>query len=152
MNRLTVAVGCDHAGYLLREALCPVIDGLGFEVLDFGTRGPEPVDYPDFGYQVARAVASGAAWRGVVICGTGIGISIAANRYAKVRAALCTHGLMARLARQHNDANILALGARITGVDVAKDCLHEFLRTDFDGERHQRRIDKLGEPQGSSGL
>lgn len=152
MNRLTVAIGCDHAGYLLREQLCPEIETAGFEVLDFGTRGPEPVDYPDFGYQVARAVVSGAAWRGVIICGSGIGISIAANRYPKARAALCTNSLMARLSRSHNDANILALASRLTGVDMAKECLWEFLKTEFLGGRHQRRVDKLGEPQGSSGL
>ncbi len=151
MAKLTVAIGSDHAGMILRAALVPEIEALGFEVLDFGTRTTESVDYPDFGYQVARAVSSGAAWRGIAICGSGIGISMAANRYPKVRAALCTFGQMARLARQHNDANVLALGERLTGVEVAKDILKEFLTTEFEGGRHIRRVDKLGEPQGFHG-
>ena len=126
----------------------PDIEALGHEVLDFGTRSDESVDYPDFGYQVARAISSGAAWRGVLICGSGIGMSMAANRYPKVRAALCSYGLMARLARQHNDANVLCLGERLTGIEVARDCLHEFLTTQFEAGRHARRVDKLSEPQG----
>jgi ribose 5-phosphate isomerase B len=149
--KLTVAIGSDHAGINLREALVPEIEALGFEVLDFGTRTTESVDYPDFGFQVARAVSSGAAWRGVLVCGSGIGITIAANRYPKVRAAHCLFGQMARLARTHNDANVLALGERLTGIEVAKDCLKEFLTTEFEGGRHVRRVDKLGEPQGFSG-
>jgi ribose 5-phosphate isomerase B len=147
----TVAIGSDHAGRVLREALMPEIEALGHEVLDFGTRTIDSVDYPDFGYQVARAISSGAAWRGVLVCGSGIGMSIAANRYPKVRAALCSFGQMARLARQHNDANILCLGERLTGVDVARDILREFLTTEFEGGRHGRRVDKLSEPQGFSG-
>jgi ribose 5-phosphate isomerase B len=149
--KLTVAIGSDHAGMALRAALIPDIEALGYEVLDFGTRTAESVDYPDFGYQVARAVSSGAAWRGVLICGSGIGMSIAANRYPKVRAALCLFGQMARLARAHNDANVLVLGERLTGLDVAKDCLKEFMTTEFEGGRHARRVDKLAEPQGFNG-
>jgi ribose 5-phosphate isomerase B len=149
--KLTVAIGSDHAGINLREALVPDIEAMGYEVLDFGTRTAESVDYPDFGYQVARAVSSGAAWRGVLICGSGIGMSIAANRYPKVRAALCLFGQMARLSRSHNDANVLVLAERLTGLDVAKDCLAEFLNTEFLGGRHARRVDKLGEPQGFNG-
>lgn len=147
MTKLTVAIGSDHAGLVLRQGLILEIEALGHEVLDFGTRTTESVDYPDFGYQVARAVSSGAAWRGVLICGSGIGMSIAANRYPKVRAALCLFGQMARMSRTHNDANVLVLGERLTGFDVAKDCLTEFLTTAFEGGRHVRRVDKLGEPQ-----
>jgi ribose 5-phosphate isomerase B len=149
--KLTVAIGSDHAGMVLRAALIPDIEALGYEVLDFGTRTAESVDYPDFGYQVARAVSSGAAWRGVLVCGSGIGMSMAANRYPKVRAALCLFGQMARMARTHNDANVLVLGERLTGLDVAKDCLKEFITTEFEGGRHTRRVDKLGEPQGFNG-
>jgi ribose 5-phosphate isomerase B len=140
----TVAIGSDHAGVQLKGLLKAELAGLGYAVDDLGTHGGDSVDYPDFGTAVAQAVASGKAWRGVVICGSGIGISIAANRVPGARAALCTHGLMARLARQHNDANVLALGERLTGVDVAKDCLKEFLATPFEGGRHQRRVEKLG--------
>jgi ribose 5-phosphate isomerase B len=146
--KLTVAIGADHAGIHLRQALMPDIEALGYELLDFGTHTAESVDYPDLGYQVAQAVSSGAAWRGVLICGSGIGMSIAANRDPQVRAALCLFGQMARFSRSHNDANILVLGERLTGVDVAKDCLREFLTTDFEGGRHVRRVDKLGAPQG----
>jgi ribose 5-phosphate isomerase B len=149
--KLTVAIGSDHAGMVLRAALVSEIEALGYEVLDFGTHTTESVDYPDFGYQVARAVSSGAAWRGVLICGSGIGMSIAANRYPKVRAALCLFGQMARMARAHNDANVLVLGERLTGVDVAKDALKEFMATEFEGGRHARRVDKISEPQGFNG-
>ncbi|MGK2285899.1 ribose 5-phosphate isomerase B [Pedomonas sp. V897] len=142
----TVAIGSDHAGVKLKQILMDDLHEAGFNVLDLGTCGSESVDYPDFGYAVATAVAEGKAERGVVICGSGIGISIAANRIPAVRAALCTNGLMARLARQHNDANVLAIGERLTGVDMARDILKEFLATPFDGGRHQRRIDKLSNP------
>jgi ribose 5-phosphate isomerase B len=138
-----VAIGSDHAGVHLKGLLKADLAALGFEVMDLGAHGADSVDYPDYGAAVAKAVLSGAAARGVVICGSGVGVSIAANRHKGIRAALCTHGLMARLARQHNDANVLALGERLTGADVAKDCLKEFLLTPFDGGRHQRRIDKL---------
>jgi ribose 5-phosphate isomerase B len=141
-----IAFGSDHAGYSLKSALVAEATTQGFEIVDLGTYGRDSVDYPDFGYAVAEAVASGRAWRGVVICGSGIGISIAANRHPGARAALCSHGLMARLARQHNDANILALGERLTGVDVAKDALREFLTTEFEGGRHAARVIKLSKP------
>jgi ribose 5-phosphate isomerase B len=116
---------------------------LGYDVLDLGTDGPESVDYPDFGLAVAKAVAEEKASFGVVVCGTGIGISIAANRVAQVRAALCHDHTTAELSRRHNDANILALGSRIIGVEVAKDCLRTFLATPFDGGRHVGRVAKL---------
>ena len=139
----TVAIGSDHAGVALKALLAGELRSLGHRVIDVGTDGTDSVDYPDFGRAVAELIASGAAQRGVIICGSGIGISIAANRNPAVRAALCTSGLMARLARQHNDANVLALGERVIGVEVARDCLHQFLATEFEGGRHQRRVDKL---------
>lgn len=142
----TVAIGSDHAGVSLKQILMQDLTEAGFNVLDMGTCGSESVDYPDFGYAVSEAVAGGKAQLGVLVCGSGIGISIAANRNPAIRAALCTNGLMARLARQHNDANVLALGERLTGVDMARDILKEFLATPFDGGRHQRRIDKLSNP------
>lgn len=138
-----IAIGSDHAGYVLKSAVADWLREAGHEVLDLGTNGGESVDYPDFGRAVGEAVASGKAEKGVVVCGSGIGISIAANRVKGARAALCMNGLMARLSRQHNDANILALGERLIGVETARDCLNEFLNTPFEGGRHQRRVDKL---------
>jgi len=138
-----IALASDHAGVDLKATLGEVLHERGYEVLDLGTNGPESVDYPDFAAKLATALKDGRASRGVLICGTGIGISIAANRHPHVRAALC-HGVTdARLARQHNDANVLALGARTTGPEVARDCLETFLDTAFEGGRHQRRIDKM---------
>ena len=112
-------------------------------MLDLGTHGEASVDYPDYGFAVGEAVASGRAGRGIAVCGSGIGIAIAANRVAGARAALCTSGLMARMSRTHNDANILVLGSRIIGVEVARDCVHEFLNTAFEGGRHAGRVAKL---------
>lgn len=139
----TVAIGCDHAGFALKEILKKALAERGYRVLDCGTDGPESVDYPDFGKAVAEAVTGGKAKLGVIACGTGIGISMAANRNPKIRAALCTSGLMAQLARAHNDANVLALGARIIGPETALDCLDRFLETKFEGGRHERRVKKL---------
>ena len=143
MTRTTVAIGSDHAGFDLKQVLAAYLAELGYEVLDLGTSGPESVDYPDFGKAVAKAVAAEKARFGVVVCGTGIGISIAANRNPQVRAALCHDHMTAELSRRHNDANILALGSRIIGVEVAKDCLRTFLTTPFDGGRHAGRVAKL---------
>lgn len=147
MSRQTIAIGADHAGFELKTALVGELTSMGFDVLDMGTDGEASVDYPDFGYAVAQAVTRGEALRGVLICGTGVGISIAANRHPGIRAALCTHGEVARLAREHNDANVLALGARITGIEIARECVRQFLSTDFAGGRHQRRVDKLSHPR-----
>jgi len=140
----TVAIAADHGGFELKSALVPVLQALGFAVLDLGTSNGESVDYPDFADAVAAALNDGRAARGVLICGTGIGVSIAANRHAGVRAAPCHDGLTARLARQHNDANVLALGGRLIGIETAKDCLTNFLQTPFEGGRHARRVAKLG--------
>lgn len=141
----SIAIAADHAGYDLKAKLVEELKAHGYEVIDLGTRnGIDSVDYPDFGKAVAEAVTAGKADGGVVVCGTGIGISIAVNRHAGVRAALCHDVTSARLSREHNDANVLALGARMTGEQVARDCLHAFLTTEFAGERHLRRVQKLG--------
>lgn len=139
----TIVIASDHAGVEMKIALKKMLKSHGLIVRDLGTKGNASVDYPDYGIAVADAIKAGFATRGVVVCGSGIGISIAANRYRHVRAALCTNGVMAKLARQHNDANVLALGARLTGIDIAKDCLEQFLTTEFEGGRHQRRVDKM---------
>jgi ribose 5-phosphate isomerase B len=143
MTQETVAVAADHAGFPLKETLKGDLAARGFNVLDLGTDGPASVDYPDFANRLADALKRGAARRGIVICGTGIGISIAANRHPGIRAALCHDGLTARLARQHNDANVLVLGGRLIGVETARDCLTSFIGTSFDGGRHVRRVAKL---------
>jgi len=140
----TVAIAADHGGYDLKTALLPAIAALGLAVLDLGTNSHESVDYPDYAAALAAALQDGRAQRGILICGTGIGISIAENRHKGVRAALCHDGLTARLARQHNDANVLALGGRLIGFETAKDCLATFLTTPFDGGRHAGRVAKLG--------
>ena len=145
MTVKTVAMACDHAGYQMKAELKELLVKRGLEVLDLGTDGPESVDYPDFADALAAAIRDGRAQRGVLICGTGIGISIAANRHRGIRAALCSDPTSARLSREHNDANVLALGARVVGVEIAKDCLTAFLDTPFEGgERHSRRVGKLG--------
>ena len=140
----TVAIAADHGGFDLKEALLPVLQAAGVAVLDLGTLSRDAVDYPDVAEALAAAMMTGRAERGVLICGTGIGISIAANRHAGLRAALCHDGLTARLARQHNDANVLVLGGRVIGIETAKDCLAIFLSTPFEGGRHARRVAKLG--------
>ena len=138
-----IAIASDHAGFEYKDVLKRQLTDWGFEVLDLGTDSTASVDYPDFGKRLAKAVAEGKVRRGVIICGTGIGISIAANREPKVRAALCHDATSARLARQHNDANVLALGARLTGLEVARDTLRTFLDTEFEGGRHAGRVAKL---------
>jgi ribose 5-phosphate isomerase B len=138
-----IAIACDHAGIELKDILAADLRAAGFTVLDLGTNGPESVDYPDFADKLAGAIKAGEATRGVLICGTGIGISIAANRHRHIRAAVVHNTTSTRLARQHNDANVIAIGARLTGSEVARDCLKTFLETEFEGGRHQRRIDKL---------
>lgn len=140
----TIALGADHAGYPLKARIQALLEAEGYAVLDFGTNGSERVDYPDFAVNVAEAVGDGAARFGVLICGTGIGMSIAANRDPRIRCALAHDATAARLGRAHNDANILALGARNTGEDEALDVVHAFLTTDFEGGRHAPRVTKLG--------
>ncbi|MFN3232130.1 MAG: ribose 5-phosphate isomerase B [Alphaproteobacteria bacterium] len=142
-SKPAIALGSDHAGFELKEELKAELLVQGHTVLDLGAFGPDSVDYPDFGHAVAKAIEDGRAEKGIVVCGTGIGISIAANRNPAVRAALCHSGLEARLAREHNDANVLALGARIIGSEAAKDALSAFLNTEFGGGRHEGRVAKL---------
>jgi ribose 5-phosphate isomerase B len=139
----TVAIAADHAGFQLKSALKEELARMGRETLDLGTSSEEAVDYPDFADRLADTLARGHAKFGVLMCGSGIGMSIAANRNPAVRAALCTTPEMARLARLHNDANVLVLGGRITPQDTAKQCLHAFLETPFEGGRHARRVAKL---------
>lgn len=135
-----VAVAADHGGYELKTALLPELQTLGFDVLDLGTHGTASVDYPNFANAVAQALAEGRAQRGLLVCGTGIGVSMAANRHRHIRCALAHDMTTARLARQHNDANVLALGGRVIGLEIAKDCLKAFFTTSFDGGRHARRV------------
>ena len=144
MSKNTIALAADHAGYELKDLLKQDLEEMGYEVLDLGTNARDSVDYPDYGMALAEAVAEGKAGRGVLVCGTGIGISIAANRNPAVRAAVCHDETSARLAREHNDANVLALGARLIGPEVARDCLKAFLQTEFAGGRHSGRVAKLG--------
>ena len=136
-----IAIACDHGGYALKEQIKSRFAEI--EWLDLGTDSEESVDSPDYGRKMADAIANGEAALGVLICGTGIGISIAANRNPAVRCGLCTDTTMARLTREHNDANVLAIGARITGVESALDIVDVFLKTEFEGGRHARRVEKL---------
>lgn len=140
---MKIALGADHGGYELKEQVKKYLNDKGFEVLDLGAHSTESVDYPEFGKAVGNAVVEGKADRGIIICGTGIGISIAANRIPGVRAALCTNTTMAKLTREHNDANVLALGARMVGDVLALDMVDTFLTTEFEGGRHATRIAKI---------
>jgi ribose 5-phosphate isomerase B len=142
---MRIAIASDHAAVSLKAALADWLRGQGHEVDDLGADGEASVDYPDFGYRLAAHVAAGKAERGVALCGTGIGISIAVNRNAQVRCALVSEPLSASLAREHNDANVIAMGARVIGIEMAKACLTAFLTTPFGGERHARRVGKLGQ-------
>jgi len=139
-----IAVGSDHAGYELKQRLAQALQRQGHDVLDLGTHGTQSVDYPDFAGAVAGAVAGGRAERGLLVCGTGIGMSIRANREPGVRAAKCNDPLEARMARAHNDANVLCLGARVLDPSVAEELLSLFLSTPFEGGRHATRVAKLG--------
>jgi ribose 5-phosphate isomerase B len=139
----TIAVASDHAGFDLKEILKRDLQEAGHDVLDLGTNSTASVDYPDFGHAMADAIASGRAGRGVVVCGTGLGISIAVNRHPKCRAALAHDVTSARLGREHNDANVVAFGARLIGTEVAREALKVFLKTPFEGGRHAGRVAKL---------
>ena len=143
MAGATIAVASDHAGFDLKEILKRDLQQAGHDVLDLGTNSTASVDYPDFGHAMAEAIATGRAGRGVVVCGTGIGISIAVNRHPKCRAALAHDVTSARLGREHNDANVVAFGARLIGTEVAREALNVFLNTPFEGGRHAGRVAKL---------
>ena len=140
---MRIALAADHAGYELKDALAAWLRESGHEVTDLGTNSAESVDYPRYGAKLAAEIASGRAERGIAVCGSGIGISIAVNREPKCRCARVDDPLSARLAREHNDANVLAMGGRLIGQDMARACVTEFLGTDFAGGRHQRRVGQL---------
>ena len=140
---MQIAIAADHAGYHLKEELKPFLRDLGHDWKDLGTDSTESVDYPDFAERLARAVAGGLCPRGIVICGTGVGSAIAANKVAGVRAGLCHDTFSARHARLHNDANVLALGSRVIGPGLAKDIVAAWLDTPFEGGRHARRVEKI---------
>jgi ribose 5-phosphate isomerase B len=142
---MRIALASDHAGFALKDELAAWLRDSGHFVIDLGTNSTESVDYPEYGARLARAVASGEAERGVAVCGSGIGISIAVNRNSECRCARVDDPLSARLAREHNDANVIAFGGRLIGSDMAKACVTEFLDTDFAGGRHQRRVDQLSQ-------
>ncbi len=139
----TIVIASDHRAVELKTILAKELEVLGFDVLDLGTAGPESVDYPDYAAALAAAIHDGRARRGVLMCGTGIGMSIAANRHRDVRAALVHDQMSARMARQHNNANVLVLGGNETGAETAKDCLAAFLETEFEGGRHEPRVAKM---------
>ncbi|MBB5987006.1 ribose 5-phosphate isomerase B [Sphingobium lignivorans] len=143
---MRIAIASDHAAVALRTALADWLREAGHEVADLGPAEGESVDYPDYGYKLAEEVAAGRAERGIALCGSGIGISIAVNRHPVCRCALVSEPLSARLSREHNDANVLALGARLIGIEMAKACVEAFLATPFGGDRHARRVGKLGHP------
>ena len=140
---MKIALGCDHGGYELKQFIMKTLEKLGYEYEDFGCYSTESCDYPDFGEAAARAVASGEYDRGIVICTTGIGISIAANKVQGIRCAHCADSLEAEMTRRHNDANMLAIGAGFTGKNLAERMVEVFLSTDFEGGRHERRVNKL---------
>lgn len=139
----TIAIANDHAGTALKFRLMQELESLGYTVVNLGTDANDSVDYPDYGHAMAQTLKAGNAERGILICGSGIGISIAANRHAHIRAALCHNVETATLSRQHNDANVLVLGARMVDEATALGCLHAFLNTAFEGGRHQNRVAKL---------
>lgn len=148
---MRIAIASDHAALDMKAELTEWLIDEGHEVADLGPDGPDSVDYPDYGYRLAEVVSEGTVERGIALCGSGIGISISVNRHPGVRCALVSEPLSAALAREHNDANAIALGARLTGIEMAKTCVATFLATEFADEgdpegRHRRRVDKLGTP------
>tara|TARA_B110000438_G_scaffold217560_1_gene210302 strand:- start:199 stop:648 length:450 start_codon:yes stop_codon:yes gene_type:complete len=147
MSTKTIAIASDHAGFSLKEELKQCLTELGNSALDLGARNHESVDYPDFGYALSAAINQGKAELGVLVCGSGIGISIAANRHPEIRAALVHDALGAKMCRLHNNANVICFGGRMIGLDVAQDCLKVFLNTKFEGGRHKLRVNKLSNPE-----
>lgn len=140
---MKIALGCDHGGWELKNIIEGVLKSMNIEVVDMGTGSEDSVDYPDYGEKVAEAVSQGEVDRGIAVCGTGIGMSIVANKYPGVRAALCHDSFTARMSRLHNDSNILVLGGRVTGREVAVEMLKQWLAAPFEGGRHKRRLDKI---------
>lgn len=144
-----IVIGSDHAGFELKKFLSKELETMGYEVLDVGTDSEETsVDYPDFAYKLCKKIIKKEFEQGILICGTGIGVSIAANRFKPILAALCHMPIEAKLARQHDNANVLCLGGRVIGKLTALECLKEFLNTEFEGGRHERRVNKLHNPEG----
>ena len=142
---MKIALGCDHAGFALKNEITQILEGLNIEWEDFGTKDEESVDYPDFGEKVSTAVSKGNVDRGILICGTGIGMSIVANKFPGVRAALCSEDYSAKMSRMHNDANLLVLPGRVIDRETAMQIVKMWFKTDFEGGRHQRRLDKIAE-------
>jgi ribose 5-phosphate isomerase B len=140
---MKIAIGSDHAGVELKKELLQLLKDMGADALDVGTNTSESVDYPDFGDKVSAAVSAGEVDRGVLICGTGIGMSIVANKFRNVRAALCAEPFSARMSRLHNDSNVLVIGGRVTGVELAKDIARVWMETPFEGGRHENRLKKI---------
>lgn len=140
---MRIVVGSDHAGFDLKGEILSFLCMEGWDVQDMGTFAPDSVDYPDYAHLVVREMLAGRADLGILICGTGIGMSMTANRYPGIRAALCTDAFMARLSREHNDANVLCLGARVVGVGLALDIVNAWINASFAGGRHQRRVEKI---------
>lgn len=140
---MRIAIGADHAGFDLKQRLAEQLQAAGHEIIDLGTHGPDSVDYPDYGVAVAQEVVQGGAERGVLVCGTGIGIGIAANKVPGARVATCNDLFTASMSRRHNDANVVSLGSRVVGPGVATEIVRLFLDTEFEGGRHARRVDKI---------
>ena len=145
---MKIVLACDHGGFELKEVIKRYLEELGIEYIDVGTYSTESVDYPDFAYKGAMSIRNGKADRGIFICGTGIGMSIAANKLKGIRAALCYNIYAAEFSRRHNDSNVLALGGRVLGSELAKAIVKKWLFTSFDGGRHERRIRKVEEMEG----
>ncbi len=143
MSSMKIAIGCDHAGLELKESIKTLLPGFGIDTLDYGTGDNCSVDYPDYGERVSGAVSSGEIERGILICGTGLGMSIVANKFPGVRATLCHNLLTARMGRLHNDSNILVLGAKIIDKDIAAEIVKIWIETPFEGRRHSRRLEKI---------
>ena len=143
MKVKTIAIGCDHAGYPYKAAIVKMLDEKGYTVLDFGTHTPDSVDYPDFAHPTANSVAEGEADMGILLCGSGNGVSITANKHQKIRAALCWQKEIAALARSHNDANMISLPVRFISEPMALDMVTVFVETEFEGGRHARRVGKM---------
>lgn len=140
-----IAIGCDHAGFQYKEDIKVYLENKGIHVKDYGTYSEDSVDYPDFGIKVGQAVAGGECDKGLLFCGTGVGISISANKVRGIRAVVCSEPFSAKLSREHNDSNVLALGSRVVGIELAKMIIDTWLNTEFEGDRHGRRVDKITE-------
>lgn len=147
---MLIAIGSDHAGLEMKTETIALLKELGYECIDYGTDTPQSVDYPDFGEKVSDAVSTGKAERGILICGTGIGMSIVANKFPNIRAALCNELFSAKMSRLHNDANILVLGGRIVGKDLAKEIIRTWMTTPFEGGRHLNRLKKINLIEGKA--